>query len=303
MTDVREWARQQGIDVHDRGNISREVISRYDAAHPAPAAAGPDEDDYDQGVTEADFPPDDDPAPGAPPGTAEKAPRITPRGGRARLGRLFERPAKPKKAGGRKARVKLDGFAENLWTDLAAAAPWPPLQKMLTMQAAYAATTLDGVVAGTFVDPALQVAARADATLRAVDGLLGPPILVAAICATGRVETGPDGKTPITDPVTGQPVYDGRTRMMFGLLKYSLMQMGKISAGRMEELEERAEEMAGRAASADAMIAFLFSQPVPPSDEVVKEEARAEAAGRPVPGFTYPPPSGMDGTGADPGRT
>ena len=36
MTDVREWARQQGIDVHARGNISREVISRYDAAHPAP---------------------------------------------------------------------------------------------------------------------------------------------------------------------------------------------------------------------------------------------------------------------------
>jgi hypothetical protein len=166
------------------------------------------------------------------------------------------------------------------------------------MQAAYAATTFDGVVAGTFIDPALQVAARADATLRAVDGLLGPPVLVAAICATGRVETGPDGKTPVTDPATGQPVYDARTRMMFGLLKYSLMQMGKISTGRVEELEAKAEEMSGRAASADAMIAYLFGAPVPPSEEVAQQ---ARANGRAA-GFTYPDAPGMDGTGADPGR-
>jgi hypothetical protein len=30
--DVREWAREQGIEVSDRGRISREILTQYEAA-------------------------------------------------------------------------------------------------------------------------------------------------------------------------------------------------------------------------------------------------------------------------------
>lgn len=42
MTDVRRWAKEQGIDVHDVGRISQDVIEQYKASHPNPYLRWPD---------------------------------------------------------------------------------------------------------------------------------------------------------------------------------------------------------------------------------------------------------------------
>lgn len=292
-TDVREWARQQGITVPERGNIRKAIYAEYEAAHPAPdpgpavtsPAAGPGPgDDYDLGVTEADFPPE------PPPGQAERPPRPASRPKRGRgLERLFPRgKARPK--GKRPPRVPLSDFAEGMWTDMAQVAPWPPLQRMLTVQAPYASVVFDDVIKGSFVDPLLQPVARAERTLRALDGLLGPPVLVGMICATGRREQNDDG-TP------GD--FDGRTKVLFGMLKYSLMQMSRIGDTRLEEMQAKSAEIQDRAAQADAMIAFLFAGMVPAQPAQAEEEAVAKArATMNGPGFTYPEPPPMDGTGS-----
>jgi hypothetical protein len=315
LAEVRAWARAEGIDVPDRGNLKKSVWTRYEAAHPPNVLAGRAAADElgDEGeLTAADLPPADEPpapppaAPSAPASTApastgERRPRRPPRASassaaaavRGRVVKLFGGDGKPKRRG---PRIKLDQFAENMWTDAAAAAPWPPLQKILTVQAPMAAETFDGAVAGTFIDPACQAAARVDKALRAVDGLLGPPLITAWICAFGRREVLPDGR--IGD-------YDMRTKLGFGLLKYSLMQMDQITTTNLERVQARAEQMAGRAAAADAMIAFLFAPPPPPPAEAEAAAAAASSAngdGPPVPGFIYPQAPGMDDAGAGPGR-
>lgn len=298
-TDVREWARQQGIAVPERGNIRKAVYAEYEAAHPAPdpgpaavsspaAGPGPGDDYYDLGVTEADFPPEE------PPGQAERPPRPASRPKRGRgIERLFPRgKARAKK---RAPRVPLADFAEGMWTDMAQVAPWPPLQRMLTVQAPYASVVFDDVIKGSFLDPILQPVARAERTLRALDGLMGPPVLVGMICATGRREQLEDG-TP------GD--FDGRTKVLFGMLKYSLMQMSRIGDTRLEEMQAKSAEIQDRAAQAQAMIDFLFAGmlPVPaPAEEEAVARAKATMNG-PAAGYAYPEPPRMDDTGADPGR-
>src|ERR1700747_2686427 len=61
VTDVREWARVQGLEVKERGRIPQAVQERYDAEHPelggqADDDGGGPDSGYDGGVTEADFP-------------------------------------------------------------------------------------------------------------------------------------------------------------------------------------------------------------------------------------------------------
>jgi hypothetical protein len=41
LTDVRAWAREQGIEVPERGKLPDEVIEKFIAAHPDAAADGP----------------------------------------------------------------------------------------------------------------------------------------------------------------------------------------------------------------------------------------------------------------------
>jgi len=336
ITDVRAWARANGYDVKERGMISADIIDAYDDAHRAgPVLAGgaviesSSYPDLDAGVTEADFPPAGDGAPEwiEPPGPDQPKP-AKPTGGRRRRA-----PAKPKEdakprgpggwvgrlfggAGshgrGRHARVSLDDFAQDTWTDLAwLAQPIPPLAKILTIQAPYAGVVFDEQVRGTVVDDALQPMARYAGVFRALNGLVGPPVYVGLICTAGRrvQVTGPDGAPvlyPPGHPEQGRPVlaYDARTQMMFTGLRYSLLQMTKIADVRHEEIQARTEEAAGRARTVDALIESIFAidgppQPVSPSGPA--------AGAQPGPGwfepeFTYPEPPQMDSTGADPGR-
>jgi hypothetical protein len=298
-TDVRAWALEEGYDVKARGNLPKLVWEQYAQAHPddEASAAG--------AVTEADYPAADGPGE-----TGETRPRPPARpagsGIRGRVAKLF---AGPGKAGRKRARIPLDSFAENAWTDLAQVAPWPPLKMILGMQAAYAAAVFDDTVRGTFIDPLVQPVARADQTLRAVDGLLGPPLFTAAICAAHGVETDEAGR-PRFGP-DGWPVWDARTKIMFAGLKYSLIQMDKIANLQVEEIEEKAAQMNARAEKADRLIEVMFGMMRRPADQggagdgpvpeaAVQQMGNVSRETRP--GFLYPVPPAMDDTGADPGR-
>lgn len=334
-TDVRAWAREQGHDIKERGALPQHIQDAYAEAHqPAPAktvqgvlldsSTHPYPDDPAMGVTAADFPPEDD-YPDAPAGGGgtdtvvdappESAPRGRGRRGAERKPRTVK-PAAP--AGGIRERIfggksgagkpkpkagprqSLSDWAEEAWSDFAwLAQPVPPLARMLELQAPYAGVVFDDQVAGTPIDPLLQKAAKYSGMMRGLNGLIGPPVYVGMICATGqRVQVG--------QTATGEPVldFDGRTKMLFGGLRYSLLQMTKIAEVNAEEIQARTEASVVRTRAVDAMIDSIFgfsdageAGPVRPA-----EPAYATAPPAGANGYTYPPPPTMDGTGADPGR-
>jgi hypothetical protein len=80
-SDIRDWARQQGLRVAVRGRLPADVRSAYSAAHSPSAMAG--EDQADIAVTEDEEqvipdPPPNRPAPGARDKVSKsKAPRVT----------------------------------------------------------------------------------------------------------------------------------------------------------------------------------------------------------------------------------
>jgi hypothetical protein len=275
-TDVREWAKTQpGLagQVPERGPLPRTLREAYDAAHPAPPA----EPDYDGGVTEADFPPDESPA-----AAAEQRPRrvrgtAKPKGLRERLwGAKTTSKGKPKPK-----RISLTSFVEDAWSDMAwLAAPLPPLQRVLYAQAPYAGVVLEDSVKGTVVDAVLQPVARAETAIRAVNGLMGPPAFVAAIMAKGqRVQVieyvDDDGNPHPLIGADGSPVtdYDTPTKFMFMGLKYCLLQMTKVSAVQLRAVQERAEDRLERGREVDRMIAWIFGLPEPPDLVSAEEEA------------------------------
>lgn len=305
-TDVRAWLREKGHKVGDRGMIPADLQEEYDLAH-APAGVVPGE------VIEQDYPgaedvtAADEPAPPSGPAPGERKPRDV-RGRRPAFPKIFGRRAgKGSGTGGKRRRggrprmprMSLGDFAEDTWLDLAwLASPLPPLAAVLQMQAPYAGVVLDEQVRGTFVDTLLQPAARYQGLFRALNGLMGPPVCVLLICLEGR-----------RDPATGR--YDGRTQMMFGMLKYSLLQMTKVSELNAEDIAERTESLAARTAVVDHIVARLFALEPPPPETFDPDSGQPgpDAGGGAVfdaqpPGaaFRYPAPPDMDGTGADPGR-
>lgn len=333
-TDVREWAQREGLKVSERGSVGKAVQDAYAAAHPAPTLpeGGPSDplvfgDDYD-GVTAADFPADPEP------GSDERPPRPPERPAKGIKG-LFS-GLRSKSGDGktrrRKARIPLNSFAEGVWTDLADVAPWPPLKAAFRFQSAYAAMVFDDAVKGTFIDPLIQPIAKADSTLRALDGLFGVPVFTAMICVAGSAETDQAGQNLYDE--NGWPVWDARTELMFMGLKYSVRQMLRFSDVRLEEIEAKSAEMEERDRKADLMIAAMFaSLRKPPAQDQAPEDGppvpegavRQMGNGRPVvtaaapgpvpfkpaqaqrqhraAGKQYPKPPVMDTTGADPKRS
>jgi hypothetical protein len=281
-TDVREWARTQpdlAGQVPERGPLPKSMRDAYHAAHPVPGEVlGDGEADYDGGVTEADFPPEPEPA--ATQAGERKPARVrgTTRKGSGLRERLWG--GQPKAKAGPKAkkrpRISLTSFVEDAWSDLAwLAAPLPPLQRVLYAQAPYAGVVLEDSVKGTVVDTVLQPVARAETAIRAVNGLAGPPVFVLGILTRGaRVQvTGPDGQ-PLTDD-EGQPVtdYDTPTKLMFMGLRYCLLQMTKVTAAQLSAVQERAEDRLERGRAVDEMIAWIFGMPAPPDVAAGEEEA------------------------------
>jgi hypothetical protein len=319
-SEVRAWARDQGLDVNARGAIPAEITSAYDAAHNGHA-------DYpaaeDAGVTEADFPPplDDlpslhdmrreDPNPpldNPPRRVRERKPRVVkPSPTRKRGWKQVFGNATPKAKGRGGPRTDLSEFAEDTWRDLAllASGVMPPVSRVLGIQAPYAGVVFDEAVRGLpLVDTILQPVARASVSLRALNGLLGPVVFTAGLCVQGEWVLDGDGR-PTFGP-DGRPVPTQRTAMMLGGLKYSLLQMSRTAD--LSKVQERAEVDAERMRSVDMLVDFIMDYPrpqtpapatdgtpAPPSDPTPPGGSPGQVL---VPSFVYPPPPQMDDTGA-----
>jgi hypothetical protein len=297
---IRAWLRDQGEEVSDRGRLSAAAKAKYAAAHPAAVQATLD--DYDGSVTAGDFGPDL-PAEDTPgPDMTENVPRGQAKAkgkGRARRQR---QPAaakdsaaassaargarglwgKVKAAGKGKAKgpwIPTGTVIEHFWSQLAwAARPLPPLQKILAAQAPMAGILLEDATRDTFIDRVvLQPVARAEQRLQAVNAMVGPPLWTLAITTMGGAVTDAQGM-PVRDP-EGNFVFDDRTRMMVGGLRFSLMSWLKIADKQAVEIMEQADELNRLGDEADKLIQWILAPPDPGmSPKDVEKEAQKRGA-------------------------
>jgi len=276
----RAVLREHGIEVPERGRLSADHEAAYERLRQAP-------DDYDGGVTSADFgegdDPDDDDG-GEPAG--EQVPRGTAPKGKAKRKATRQRASglwtRLKKASGegkkRHAWVGTSDVIEHFWSQLAwSARPIPPLQKILAAQAPTAGVILQDALRDTIVDRAvLQPAARIEDRLQAVNAMAGPPIWVMMIAAWGGAQVGPNGQPLLVD---GEFLYDQRTQMMVSGLRFSLMSWLKISDKKAEDIQATADELTQLGDEADKLIRWILAPPVPgQSPKDTEREAHRRAA-------------------------
>lgn len=275
-TDVRAWAKAEGIEIGEKGRIKAAITERYEAEHPdGPGPADPggqgetgDGDDYDGGVTEADFlPAEGGAAEPAARGHQEAATETRPRpAARTRKDRrtFSERlwgggGTKAKRPAKKQPRVSLKGFAEDMFLDLA----WtfqglPPLEKVLYLQAPLAGQVVEDAAKGTVVDTVLQPAARFDRQFKSLEALTAPG-WVAAIMLRGRKDENGE--------------YSPETKLMFSGLRHALLSMSRLADVDFEQLKSKSEDLRTASGQIDAMIAWLFEMP-----ELTEDQARAMAA-------------------------
>jgi hypothetical protein len=291
-TDVRAWLKTQGVDVADRGKLKREYHEQYEAANPGgqleDSLPGQSEilergDDYDQGVTEADFITADDPpgppaklAPAEPVGHAdERRPRAVASTRKPRKS-FRERVwggegTKPKRPATKHKRVSLRGLAEDAFLDAA----WtfqalPPIEKILYLQAPLAGVIIEDTVRGTALDGVAQVAARADQKFKSVESLTAV-LWVTGIMLRGRRDE------------SGE--YSPETKLMFAGLRHALLSMTRtVERFDFEEQKAKAEELRTASGQIDAMIAYIFEMPELTEDQIramaEQQAAHAQANGQ-----------------------
>src|SRR5271163_2005526 len=181
------------MSVNARGNIDGDVRAAYDLAHPGTNGSAD--------TSHPDYPDDDfDSAFGEPPADevfdesvmAESKPR-NPKGSRSRTPTSTSRPSgswwsrrtskgsKPS-GGKKKPRISTEDILGGLWRGMAKlAAPLPPLQRTLRIQAPVAGLLLEDAVKDTVADTVLQPLARLAGQGKVVSALLGPPVIVTAL--------------------------------------------------------------------------------------------------------------------------
>lgn len=178
---VREWCREQGIEVPERGKLNRRFHDQYREAHPG-EQLGDDQDDEQLGDDQDEQAPAlrlvDDEQLGD---TGETTPRIVrPK----KPFNLFQRAAAASRTKAPKRRVSLETTCAAGWSILASAAAQAgqgPTSRVLAMQAPVAGVILEESLKGTLADKVLQPLARATATGSKVGALLGPPVLVSLL--------------------------------------------------------------------------------------------------------------------------
>lgn len=275
-TDIREWAKTQGLEVGAKGPLSPDLRAAYADAHTAPNGADPGPSEYPgdgagdavTAVAAASAPP----APPSDPRQAERAParpRVTNARGRGlaeRLGLGRKVPAGKTRTAARKLpRVSLANLIEDAWGQMAfAASSIQPMQRLLQAQAPFAGIALEDALAGTVVDRALQPVARAEDKAKAVGGLIFPPVALMLVLATAPVPTYVDG----TDPpqyLFPEPTTQHKGAIM--TLRWSLMLWSEAGAARLEEYKARAEANSERGAQADRFMAWILGMEPPPAED------------------------------------
>lgn len=270
---VREYAHQRGIG-KERGRVTSEAIQVWNDMHPddpyePPAPRGA------QFVTGADM--DklfDDGPPGDLEETRPQRPKAAP--GRSRsttTGRgrgLFgairkDRGAKTAK---KPPRVSTESLLGSLWRGMAKlAAPLPPLQRTLRVQAPVAGLLLEDAVKGTLADTVLQPFARAAESGRVVQALIGPPLFVTAISLHGARMAALDPPQP-PSPLFMTMAAEG--------LRSSLMAWMDVAGDKFAAALEREVEFESKyGARVDDFMDWLLSPPVDPRDpDAVEAENR-----------------------------
>jgi hypothetical protein len=246
---IRAWAAAEGLRVPERGPLPRDLLDRYDDAHPELAeTAPPPAADSDQPGDERQG--DED--------QGEKRPRIVPvqAGNRWKL-RAAAAGRKKRKAPAR-PRVPVDAVITRAWQIMAnCARPLPATSRLLRIQAPVAGVILEETVRGTLADRLLQPIARIETQGEAAFALAGPIICVAML------ERSP-GAAPLVMPV----------------LREAMLAWVRVAGPKMKEAlarETEFEEMHG--ASVDAMLAFIFA-PLPDTDPAAAGAAEEQAIRR-----------------------
>jgi hypothetical protein len=181
-TDMREWLRDRGHNIGDRGRIPKPLQDEYERAH----GLG------EPGVSDADFgPAAEETEPDLPEMEPERPPR-KPRSRPARprvTERIFGAGRKPAAKKKRRPRVPVEHLVTRGWEMLSRlAGPVSlPVSRCLQVQSPVAGMILEDVVRDTVVDRALQPIARAEEKAEKMLALVGPPLLVAAIEQSSRL--------------------------------------------------------------------------------------------------------------------
>lgn len=249
--EIRAVLREHGEDVPPRGSLGARHIARYEEL--TGAAPADDGEEYDAGVSAADFPPGDDPgpAPAADPGPAP-APERRPRRVKARQsGGLLASLKNPGKTGSGRPRPKkyprvpVDRFAGRAWRMFARMAMpvSPPIANCLILQSATAGIILEDVVKDTAGDRMLQPLIRAEAKGEKVFALVAPPVLVGAITAAQGL---PDQERAM------------REAILLPMLREALVLNVEIAGDRLTAELDRVAESADTSAKVDQMLAQIF---------------------------------------------
>jgi hypothetical protein len=282
-SDIRNWAKENGYQVENRGAVPVHVKEAYDAAHPSPNgsddAPRPDypDDDFETAFIE---PPADveetfdesvmeEAKPRRPKASRSKTSSSTSRG------RFWQRGGKKPSTGKKKPRVSTEDLLGSLWRGMAKlAAPLPPLQRTLRIQAPVAGMLLEDAVKDTAADTVLQPLARLAGQGKVVSALLGPPVIVTALMV--HVQQ----RAQMQPPQEPNPLF---ISMGTEALRSSLMTWAEITEGKILIAQQKEAEMEARfGQSVDELIAFLLSPPVNPADQaavLAEEEAIRRAQG------------------------
>lgn len=216
--DIRDWALKQGLDVNLKGPVRQSVRDKWATRDGEPAPGG----------QEKSAPADNSLTPEPPP----EGKRTWWKGKGA--GPIERKPSGP--------RVSLEPLVTTAWGMAAKMleARMLPVARVLQMQAPVAGLVIDDTARGTAVDAVLQPIARAGEKGERLFALVGPPVLVAAIC--NKPESYP---------------------MLRPVLKTSVMLWMEVAEPAMKKAEKRAkafEEKFG-GVDIDAMIDALFAPP------------------------------------------
>jgi hypothetical protein len=244
---VRAVLREHGHDVPDRGRISMDLLDIYEGIVNTPDGGDPG-GEYDEGISAADFPPDDpEPEP-----VAERRPRRV-RQSRPPLADRLRGISSPRKGktGARKRkhpRVPVDRLVERGWELLARLGMQvsPPIGRVLDMQAPVAGLILEDVIRDTVADRALQPIARAEEKAEKVIALVAPPVIVGALAAAQGL---PEDQRLM------------RQAFLVPMLRESLVIWVKIAGDKIEERATRELEMGPINEQVDKLMASIFAMP------------------------------------------
>lgn len=255
--EIRQWAREQGYEVADRGKVSAALRAEYaqSVLGESPGSPEPepimisDDDSSEAAGGEPSEPPEV---------AAETRPRRPRRDGppRGRVFRaLFDPPKqgqnKRRKPGGKpKPRVSLEKMTSRIYTRAGQmiSAFAPATGRCMMYQSPMAGVLLEDVAKNTIADRLMQPVARAEDKVDKLFALAAPPVLVLAL------ET--------TDPSNVM-----RRQLLVGLLREALLISMEVTEQFIDQIEKRALATARNEEAVDRLLSFILNGPPQPGQQ------------------------------------